>query len=89
MAAKLTRLAHKIAIKLYLVAERCTTCSFVEIIVRDRDVSYVSGTPSHCDRIKALPLVLFLVIFRSVDAFHFHITEFFQCIMEHIGFVSF
>jgi hypothetical protein len=27
MAAKLTRLTHKIAIKLYLVAQRCTICS--------------------------------------------------------------
>jgi len=27
MAAKLTRLTHKIVIQLYLVAESCTTCS--------------------------------------------------------------
>jgi len=27
MAAKLTRLTHKIAIQLYLVAENCTICS--------------------------------------------------------------
>jgi len=27
MAAKLTRLTHKIAIKLHLVAESCTICS--------------------------------------------------------------
>jgi len=27
MAAKLTRLAHKIAIQLYLVAEGCTICN--------------------------------------------------------------
>jgi len=27
MAAKLTRLTHKIRIQLYLVAESCTTCS--------------------------------------------------------------
>jgi hypothetical protein len=28
MAAKLTRLTHKIAIQLHLVAESCTICSF-------------------------------------------------------------
>jgi len=28
MVAKLTRLMHKIAIKLHLVVESCTTCSF-------------------------------------------------------------
>jgi len=28
MITKLTRLAHKIAIKVYLVAEKCTICSF-------------------------------------------------------------
>jgi len=28
MATKLTKLAHKIAIHLHLVAERCTICSF-------------------------------------------------------------
>jgi len=28
MAAKLTRLAHKIAIQLHLVAESCTICSY-------------------------------------------------------------
>jgi len=27
MAVKLTRLTHKIAIKLHLVAQSCTTCS--------------------------------------------------------------
>jgi hypothetical protein len=43
MAAKLTRLAHKIAIQLHLVAESCTICSSRS----RRQVRKLLDTPSH------------------------------------------
>jgi hypothetical protein len=45
MAAKLTRLTHKIAIQLYLVAERCTICSSRS----RRPVLKLLATPSYVD----------------------------------------
>jgi hypothetical protein len=43
MAAKLTRLAHKIAIQLHLVAESCTICSFRS----RRPIRKLLDTPSY------------------------------------------
>jgi hypothetical protein len=49
MAAKLTRLTHKIAIQLHLVAQSCTICSFLapggqsgNVWIQSRTVSYHS-----------------------------------------------
>jgi hypothetical protein len=44
MAAKLTRLTHKIAIQLDLAKEICTVCSFRS----RRPVRKLSDRPSHC-----------------------------------------
>jgi len=43
MAAKLTRLTHKIGIQLHLVVESCTICSFFS----RRPVRKLMGTPSY------------------------------------------
>jgi len=43
MAAKLTRLTHKIAIQLLLVTESCTICSYCS----RRPVRKLLGTPSY------------------------------------------
>jgi len=43
MAAKVTRLTHKIAMQLHLVAESCTTCSFPS----RRPVRKLLDTPSY------------------------------------------
>jgi hypothetical protein len=47
MAAKLTRLTHKIAIQLHLVAKSCTICSFRS----RRPVRKLSDTPSHVSKL--------------------------------------
>jgi hypothetical protein len=50
MAAKLTRLTHKIAIQLHLMAESCTTCSSRS----RRPVRKLLDTPSHAAFLQAL-----------------------------------
>jgi hypothetical protein len=45
MAAKLTRLTHKIAIQLHLVSESCTICSSHS----RRPVRELFDTPSYCE----------------------------------------
>jgi hypothetical protein len=50
MAAKLTRLTHKIAIQLHLVAESCTTCSFRA----RRPVRKLLDTPSYVQQMSIM-----------------------------------
>jgi hypothetical protein len=54
--AKLTRLTHKIAMQLYLVAERCTICSSRS----RRPVRILLDTPSYIDQSNSYTCLSFL-----------------------------
>jgi hypothetical protein len=57
MAAKLTRLTHKIAIQLRLVAESCTICSSRS----RRLVRKLSDTPSYVNMSRSSPAILWVL----------------------------
>jgi hypothetical protein len=64
MAAKLTRVTHKIAIQLHLVAESCTVCSSRS----RRPVRKLLDTPSHEVSTAVIGFFLFLFLFFWVVA---------------------
>jgi hypothetical protein len=65
MAAKLTRLTHKIAIQLHLVPESCTICSSRS----RRLVRKLLDTPSYILFLYVFPFFLFFVFFHFLIFF--------------------
>jgi hypothetical protein len=63
MVAELTRLTHKIAIQLHLVAESCTICS----LRSRRPVRKLLDTPSYHNTLRELAVTCPAVVINNID----------------------